>query len=211
MICARIETSSADTGSSRTMSSGRDASALARATRWRWPPLNSCGYRRPASGGRPTWSSTSATRLRISAGETERLTIMASAIVSRTRRRGFSDDHGSWKTACTFVRYSRSSGPASACTSRPSSRTRPLVGRSRRSSMRAVVVLPHPDSPTSPTVSFRSIVKLTPSTAFTWPVVRAMSSPFVTGKCLVTSSTRISGSIAWPPPASTRRRGPARR
>jgi hypothetical protein len=43
MIWARIDTSSAETGSSRTISSGNDASALASAMRWRWPPLNSCG------------------------------------------------------------------------------------------------------------------------------------------------------------------------
>jgi hypothetical protein len=42
-ICAWIETSSAETGSSATMKSGFDASARARPIRWRWPPMNSCG------------------------------------------------------------------------------------------------------------------------------------------------------------------------
>ncbi len=37
MIWARMDTSSADTGSSRTISLGSEASAM----RWRWPPLNS--------------------------------------------------------------------------------------------------------------------------------------------------------------------------
>ena len=41
MICARIETSSAETGSSSTISLGFDTRALATAMRWRWPPLNS--------------------------------------------------------------------------------------------------------------------------------------------------------------------------
>ena len=41
-ICAWIDTSSADTGSSHTISSG-DASARAMPMRWRWPPENSCG------------------------------------------------------------------------------------------------------------------------------------------------------------------------
>ena len=43
MICAWIETSSADTGSSQTISDGSMASARAMPTRWRWPPDSSCG------------------------------------------------------------------------------------------------------------------------------------------------------------------------
>ena len=42
-ICARIETSSAETGSSHTISFGSTASARAMTMRWRWPPENSCG------------------------------------------------------------------------------------------------------------------------------------------------------------------------
>ena len=45
MICAWIETSSADTGSSQTISFGRSASARATPMRWRWPPENSAGKR----------------------------------------------------------------------------------------------------------------------------------------------------------------------
>ena len=45
MIWAWIETSSADTGSSPTISSGLSASARAMPMRWRWPPENSCGKR----------------------------------------------------------------------------------------------------------------------------------------------------------------------
>ena len=43
MTCAWIETSSADTGSSQTISLGCEASARAMPIRWRWPPENSCG------------------------------------------------------------------------------------------------------------------------------------------------------------------------
>ena len=43
MTCAWIETSSADTASSQTMSFGLTASARAMPMRWRWPPENSCG------------------------------------------------------------------------------------------------------------------------------------------------------------------------
>ena len=42
-IWARIDTSSAETGSSSTMKRGVVTSARAIAMRWRWPPLNSCG------------------------------------------------------------------------------------------------------------------------------------------------------------------------
>ena len=45
MICAWIETSSADTGSSHTTSFGLSASARAMPMRWRWPPENSAGKR----------------------------------------------------------------------------------------------------------------------------------------------------------------------
>ena len=44
-ICDWIETSSAETGSSATISFGRSASARAMPIRWRWPPENSCGKR----------------------------------------------------------------------------------------------------------------------------------------------------------------------
>ena len=43
IIWARIDTSSADTGSSRTMMRGFRESALATAIHCRCPPLNSCG------------------------------------------------------------------------------------------------------------------------------------------------------------------------
>ena len=45
MICAWIETSSAETGSSATTSFGFSAMARATPMRWRWPPENSCGKR----------------------------------------------------------------------------------------------------------------------------------------------------------------------
>src|SRR5262249_52440535 len=65
-ICARIETSSADTGSSSTMTLGASDSARAIAMRWRWPPENSCGKRSTARSGSPTRSSSRSRRLRTS-------------------------------------------------------------------------------------------------------------------------------------------------
>ena len=53
MICAWIETSSADTGSSPTISSGLSASARAMPMRWRWPPENSCGKEFDQLGPQP--------------------------------------------------------------------------------------------------------------------------------------------------------------
>ena len=51
---AFTETSSAETLSSATISRGSSASARAMQMRWRWPPENSCGWRRMCSGESPT-------------------------------------------------------------------------------------------------------------------------------------------------------------
>ena len=59
---------------------------------------------------------------------------------------------------------------------------------------RAVVLLPQPLSPTSPSVSPRRRTKSTPSTAFTVPTVWLRIAPRVTGKCLV--SARASSTTA---------------
>ena len=53
MICAWIETSSAETGSSPTISSGFSARARAMPMRWRCPPENSCGKRVGQLGPQP--------------------------------------------------------------------------------------------------------------------------------------------------------------
>ncbi len=54
MICAWIDTSSAETGSSQTISTGSIASARAMPTRWRCPPDIWCGKRSACCGSRPT-------------------------------------------------------------------------------------------------------------------------------------------------------------
>src|SRR5215831_6734164 len=64
----------------------------------------------------------------------------------------------------------------------------PAVGSISRSTERPTVDLPQPDSPTSPSVSPASIVKLTPSTAKTVPPTRC-SSPRWIGKCFLRSRT----------------------
>src|SRR5437588_1093309 len=79
--------------------------------------------------------------------------------------------------------------------SRPSKVTFPAVGSSRRMMQRAIVDLPQPDSPTTPSVSPSRTVKLTPSTAFTAAICFWKMIPWVTGKCFFRSSTTRS---SWP-------------
>ena len=73
--------------------------------------------------------------------------------------------------------------------SRPPNVIRPLVGSSRRIRQRAIVDLPHPDSPTTPSVSPCLTVKLIPSTALTLATSFWKTIPRVTGKCFTRSST----------------------
>src|SRR5262245_1614533 len=75
---------------------------------------------------------------------------------------------------------------------RPSNSMLPAVGASAASTSLDVVVLPQPDSPTSPSVSPGPIVKLMPSTALTMPRGLPKSEP-PTGKCFRRSRTARSG------------------
>jgi hypothetical protein len=84
-----------------------------------------------------------------------------------TVMRGLSDAYGSWKTICSLRRRRRSSPPFIVVTSLPWNRTLPDVGSTSRSTERAVVDLPQPDSPTIPSVSPCRTSKLTPHTAWT--------------------------------------------
>src|SRR5919198_3197033 len=77
--------------------------------------------------------------------------------------------------------------------SRPSKAIVPAVGVSVFKMSFAVVVLPQPDSPMSPSVSPAWMAKSTPSTALTHAPVR-LSNPGRTGKCFFrprTSSRRL--------------------
>ena len=75
MICAWMDTSSAEIGSSATMKSGLAASARAMPMRCCWPPENSCGYRLMCRGLSPTVAISSRTRSRfaVPACQAERL------------------------------------------------------------------------------------------------------------------------------------------
>ena len=95
-----------------------------------------------------------------------------SEMIVPTVLRGFSDEYGSWKIICISRRRALSSSPLIVAISRPANVIEPLVGSVSRSSSRAVVDLPQPDSPTSPSVSPRRTSKETPSTALTAPTCR---------------------------------------
>ena len=99
--------------------------------------------------------------------------LSGSATMSATRRRGLSDEIGSWKIICTCVRSRRRSLRFSAVTSVPSKVILPDVGLSTWTMARPVVDFPQPDSPTRPRVSPSFRVKLMPATACTvlWPLV----------------------------------------
>ena len=102
----------------------------------------------------------------------------------------FSDAYGSWKTICISRRNRRSSREETPKRSVDSKWTPPEVGSSSRSSSRASVDLPEPDSPTSPTVSPRLSTSETSSTALTMRRERGPPSR----KCRLRWSTTTSGS-----------------
>ncbi len=169
-ICACTITSSAVVGSSASRSFGSHASAIAIAARWRIPPENSCGKLDARAAGMPTCSSSSPARRRAWAPLATPCSSIGSTIWSPTRCTGLNAFIAPWKTIATSrqrcgatVRSPRSR------TFSPSSRTRPAalaVGGSNPISARIVVVLPLPDSPTSPSRWPRSTENETSWTAW---------------------------------------------
>jgi hypothetical protein len=129
-------------------------------TRCFMPPLSSCGYMRTTRDGRSTDSRSSTMRARNSRVRRPSCARIASASCAPTRSTGLSAfiaPCGTSEIDCQRSRR-RSSG-RSARRSTPSSSTRPLSIRpggliSPRIAI-AVVLLPLPDSPTSPRISPR--------------------------------------------------------
>ena len=103
--------------------------------------------------------------------------------------------YGSWKIICIRLRRRRNSAPLNSVTSWPSKKMRPPVGGLRRMIARPVVLLPQPDSPTSPSVSPRSISNVTPSTAWTSPTWRCRMIPSRIGNQTFRPSSRRSGTL----------------
>src|SRR5438552_18373899 len=85
---------------------------------------------------------------------------------------GSREAYGSWKTTCIFLRKGLRRLPFSADITVPSKVTLPLEGSVSLISVLPRVVLPQPDSPTSPKVSPLLMPIETPSTAFTYATVR---------------------------------------
>src|SRR3569623_1197425 len=201
MICAWIDTSSAETGSSATMNFGLPASARAIPMRWRCPPENSCGYRAAAAAGNPTFSSRSAIRCFRSRLVPILCSSSASPRMSPTLIRGLRLAYGSWKMICISLRRSFIALPSSEVTSLPSKVTEPDVGSTRRRMARPRLVLPEPLSPTSPTTSPLRTLNETPTTAMT--TAPGLNSDFPTGKCTLRSVTSSKVSAIEFSPADT--------
>src|SRR5256885_657792 len=121
-------------------------------------------------------------------------TSIGSPTMSPTVCRGSSDAYGSWKIIAISRRKPRRCSPRMCVMSSPLNVTLPSVGSSSRITVRPRVDLPHPDSPTRPTVSPALISRSTPSTAWTWPTVR-WRIPDATGNHVFRSLTETSGSL----------------
>src|SRR5581483_5488694 len=153
-----------------------------------------------ASGGRPTSSSRLPTRSWASRIRgTSPWTSSGSATMSNTRMRGFRLAYGSWKTSCIRRRKRRSCSPPMFVMSSSSKTILPAARGTLRSTARPVVVLPDPDSPTSPSVSPRRIEKVTSSTARIVVRLPPQKPPPPTVYSTASPSTASSASGDWLP------------
>src|ERR1700682_2501485 len=114
--------------------------------------------------------------------------VSPSRMIAPTVMRGLREETGSWKMICISRLNARSSDVPIELTSRPSNLISPDVGSMRRRIVRPVVVLPHPDSPTTPRVSPRAAC-----TAPTW----RENTPFLMGKDFLRWLTESSGTAPF--------------
>ena len=146
-------------GSSIRITCGRGAIARARATRCCCPPDSSRGSRSACS--------TSCARSRISIARrracSARIPRSPNITFSITVRCGKERELLEHETDVAML--GRDECRRRLRSTRPSSATRPLFGRSKPAIMRRVEVLPEPDGPNSAKISPRSIENDTPSTA----------------------------------------------
>ena len=154
---------------------------MAPTMRWRIPPESWWGYSRTRWPGAAMRTASRRPRALVQA--LRRLscscTRMGSATWSPMVNSGFSEAMGSWRImAIRLPRMCRISTSDLGTRSSPSKRMAPPTMRaavgSRRSSERARVVLPEPDSPTIPSVSPASREKETSCTARVTRVPRAV-------------------------------------
>ena len=121
----------------------------------------------------PTWSSMALDVSTRSSLDPIFQMVSGSDTMSMTRRRGFSEEIGSWKIICTCVRSSRRLPRLRLVSSVSPKRIFPDVAFSTWTMARPVVDLPPPDSPTSPSVSPWRRAKVMPATACTVCVATA--------------------------------------
>src|SRR5262245_35095464 len=116
-----------------------------------------------------------------------------------TRLRGLRLAYGSWKTIISSRRIGRISARLRCEMSRPSKMISPAVGSRRRMMQRAIVDLPQPDSPTTPSVSRGFTSNEMSSTAFTVATSFWKMIPRVTGKYFLRFLTSSSASLMRAP------------
>ncbi len=167
-------TSRAVVGSSSSKSSGPSAIAIAITTRCRMPPESSCGYERSRFLSMPTTSSSSAAFMSAKRFEIFWCARNMSTNWSPMRVTGLSELMALCMTSATLrQRMRRSSVCRRPTRSRPLNRICPPAmrpgGRSTCRIAFAIVLLPHPDSPASPTIWPGWIVREIPFTAVTAP------------------------------------------
>ena len=154
----------------------------------------------PCSVESPTRSRLSATRRLTSEVVTLLCATSGMAMISLTRRRGLSDENGSWKTGWISLARARRSMPSSRL---PSTSTSPPLGSIRPRIMRASVVLPQPLSPTTPSTLPAGTEKFTSSTAITRR--GAAKSPWLARNSRLRPRTSIAGTLMpLPLPAGCR-------
>ena len=158
ITCASTVASSAVVGSSAISRSGRASSAMAMATRWRMPPLSSCGYcvRRTSGRSMPTAAraSTAAWR-RASPAKSGERRVSTSLRCAQMENTGLSEANGSWKIIAMRLPAQRRRRlrlrqvEAVGAELQRAGVTRALAA-SRPMRASATVDLPLPDSPTRP-------------------------------------------------------------
>ena len=168
------------------------------ATRCRWPPESSCGYRSSKNSGRPTSWRSSRARIPASAREQNWVESIGSEMISASLILGLREEYGSWNTMFASRRRGRSSEEdlrrrenrsamassrsvaaaaralsySASSESGMSKRTSPSVGFKSRMRQRPTVLLPDPLSPTRPTTCSFWIFRPTSSTALSDAVDR---------------------------------------
>ena len=164
-------TSSAVVGSSAIRSFGSQDSAMAIATRCRMPPESWCGYcvSRCSGAGMPTAASSSPLRAFAAWPSSSRCSCSVSINCVPMVSTGLSEVIGSWNTtASERPRNLRRRSGSSRTRSCPSNITRPLSFAFFGSNCRMArdsMVLPQPDSPTTPRVRPAPMARSTRSTA----------------------------------------------